>query len=467
MGIFLKKYMKFQEKTMSTLAADALASLSLLRSIFPEEIEEVGNLLKEEKAEGQLLRIQLIITATLGAMSSFQERNLGVFCPPVGDEACQIRALQTFLLSKDSLDEQVALVRGVALTLLSRIEEVKAHFQELDRKASQERGSAHSSNGGDAGKEERKAIQGEINERYTLGKAECLASSRLDISVDLRILFLIRTYILTQGHSEELTLDKCFYKDVEKIAKFSKLVEEAPRKLNKASTIIIQIAKRSINEGSILFVQAQAKLLKCEGAELLQEICGTPEKIRKTSSKTVTEELPCTFLTRVIFNRARELNAPILLKIRSSEEKVVLGQSSYVCQMLFCINSEGNYVISPRASLEKASSALFIEAYSNKSSELLKAPEFQEELLREGGDIMNIIDLNTAQHRQYTNQSEKPNASFFQMIKGLPEGEKNLLGEKMYEAIAKGFSPENPSLCAIEHIFCDTLGQQADKECKS
>lgn len=441
---------------MSTLSEGVSTFPSLLQSIFTQESEAE----KKEKPEEELIKTQLIMQVALEAMNAYQQGNLEMFCPPVGDEACQIRALQTFTLSEHGLTEQVEKVKILAEKNLEILSTLKANFQVLDQLSKKGGFQAHLRF--PDSKQEKRALQNEWNAQSDSLKKDLLQKSLLllDIPVDSRILFLTRTCLLSNAYSQRE--DPCGgYKDHEDVNKLVKLAnpeEGLKARLNTACELMIKDAKRIVNQQSVSFVQKQAALLQSEEALTLRQICATPKKVQKTGSLTIRQELPCTFMTRVIFNRAKELKAPILLKIRSL--KTPLTPDSYVFHMLFYVNSDGKYESVFPLEKKESVKTLVVEAYSNKTPDELESTDFQKELFESGKDLLNIIDLNTAQHRQYTDQDIEPKKDIFQEIEGLCDEKRALLERKMDEAIEKGFSPKNPELCAIDHIFCSTLGIQ-------
>ena len=212
----------------------------------------------------------------------------------------------------------------------------------------------------------------------------------------------------------------------------------------------VEKAKEAICQDSIDFVQKQVELVGCAR---LRKYVVNPRVVESKGRR----ELPFFHMTQVIFQRAKAEKIPILLKARNISSHP-LEKESYECSAL--LKSDGStYKVSPVLSEDMQSRVIVIEGFSEKAIDALKTPEYVDNILLKSGGILRLIDLNTAQHGQYTDQMEN-GKGVFQAIPGIEPDEEGTLISLFEEAVLKGFSLSNPKEFCVDHVFCDLLANQ-------
>lgn len=143
-------------------------------------------------------------------------------------------------------------------------------------------------------------------------------------------------------------------------------------------------------------------------------------------------------MTKVVFLSAAEQSIPVLVKIR----KVESAFDQFKTFALFETNGLGEYAFSvlTNEKIESQEPCLVIEGFTSSSRKVAL------EAIKEIG-LMRMIDLNAAQHTQFTDKSD-------------PVDEDLDLSMDATEAVSRGFSDSNFSVYCIDHIFCDVLGNQ-------
>ena len=120
---------------------------------------------------------------------------------------------------------------------------------------------------------------------------------------------------------------------------------------------------------------------------------------------------------------------------------------------------EGAYRVTEADSVDLEKRAIVIESISCIASKTLDQSSYVAALLEGNRDLLEIVDLNTAQHTQYTDQ-KMANTTMFNAVIGLESEEKERVIELYRKAFREGFSLNNPKICCIDHIFCDLVKNQ-------
>lgn len=437
-----------------------ISGLPLLGTLIPEE--------SQRPSEDCLDAIQLIYMRALEALTAFTTHEFKRFDALVGDQACQIRALKISLIASKRFDSTIVEIQENLKKIkkfkedlikldtdktndkdLKKLKEEmteigkKIHTKKPSKKEPQnmsEMALIKTSEEIDFLKNQLTVYQTEklkSEEKYTLLKNGILNDAKtIEVKVCEDALFLIQAFFLTLCKREKAEQEKGVYLVRESLDPNHLMIKTEykrnPLKNNGAD--LLDRAKQYIANKSIVFVQEQADVLDCPYKGFLNPIL--------ISSKG-RHELSFFYMTRVIFESALKNYIPVLLKIRNIHDDPT-QLKSFVFKKLFPNN------------INKDISCIVIEAFSNKSSQELLSSSFEKELSKVGGNIIEIVDLNAAQHSQYTDVRDFIDNKGVTNIPNLtPE-----INQKKVEAESKGFSCENPAMCCIEHVFCDVIGKQ-------
>ncbi|MFW9875568.1 MAG: hypothetical protein ACFFG0_20895 [Candidatus Thorarchaeota archaeon] len=457
-----------------------VSSISL-RDLFPIEERELPTGRSYNCIQTLLMRldaIKIIIQNALKAISSFEEGFFERFDASVGDQACQIRALQFCLLhpildsSRELFVPKLPIIERLRESITQLDPEIAKLKEELDPFLSRKReigleksralGSINSFRETDSERyfRERKLINKSFSRRFKKVDDEMLetrisierlqekhiSENFLDIQEIMRVsipedvLFLLDNYLVKKVR--KVILKKrfgiCDYKEV---VDMTQLLPRGKHGLRSLMRKVIDMAKKRIRRSSIFFVQTQAQFLTDPRLSLLVSL---PRRIESKGHL----ELPFFYLTRVIFQRAAQKNISILLKVRNKNDNPLV-EESFVCRHLFGSSDE---------ILDLSSRCIVIESFSSRSSFELRSEGFIEDLLTfAGGSFLHMIDLSAAQHNQFTDMRTSLG---FDEISGILAEEKHELLLLARDARVKGFSLANSSTCCIEHVFCDLISHQ-------
>lgn len=432
-----------------------IQGLPLIGSLIPEDA-------LKESSENGLNAMLLIYIRTIEAFEAFKARQLQKFDALVGDQACQIRALKVVLLSSGDLAVPIAetaqklgdLIKVKRALEGMKEEKERDQMKELkdslevssclaaEKKAAIEKEPARKraiiasfADRFAAENEKQKTIKARIENEFTERRCKLLTLGDFDMQVDEEALFLIQAYLLTVGKNTVRVSEQngmlLKAKDDLAVKNLDQEIQIEGEKVKLAFPSVIMekvliAAKRSLSQLSVAFVQQQALFLGSSCQHLQAKICKV---------KAGIEELPFFYMTHIVFQKALESQIPILLKIRNQSEDP-LRLSSFAFRKYF--PGDGRSI------------GIVIEAYSFKTRSELKSLQFNE--MQTG--ILEIIDFNTAQHHQYTDETG------FEAIPGMEEAERIKMEQMKIAAEKKGFSEKNPSLCCIEHVFCDEIQNQ-------
>ena len=455
----------------------------------------IGSLLPMGEADcspNDRLAVRTVIyQRALEALAAFENGNPVSFDVPAGDQACQIRALQLCRLELeetaffvDAIRSGLSAVQKIRLICRDLENECKAKisviretemaaFSEENRKIARER--AEALEGIEAKSSRFREMNAEYSQKFSLvnqkkqsvvqkinkleaaclkKQLEAISEANLECEVDPKVLFLVRSYLVTLVKVEVMTKEMgTFVYQIHFNAK--KMTEEGAALPTSKLIEIVEAAKRAICENSIAFIQDEALKIEGEEGERLQNILSRPRLIEEKNRL----ELPFFHLTRVVFQRAIQTEIPIFLKVRNIGSHPFLA-SSYGCRALFKSNGEA-YTVSPVLSEDLAARVVVIEAYCRMKWEYLQSPDYVNTVLKRGRSLIRIIDLNTAQHGQFTDQKESSDKMFGE-IPGIDPPEEKRLTELLKDAEELGFSQRNPALLCIDHVFCDVLENQRE-----
>ena len=451
----------------------------------------LGNLLPKGEVEcsprDRLNLRTIIYQRALEALIGFETNRFLSLDAPAGDQACQIRALQLCQLELEGIEGIKAVIKQRWATLESlqkkniaadescqeRVEMIQKEKQEplseLNQKIVEER--EQELEGIPKGDPRIKEINqtfgarfrevslkkqpvlaeiSELKEAFRIKQKQLIEDDTLELTVDPAVLFLTRCYLVTLVKVDVVRQEMGFY---------SYQIHFNSKKLGECEFVvptqllieIVDQAKRAICQDSIAYIQdASCKLDGMRGEEL-QAIATSSRRVESKERF----ELPFFHLIQVIFQRAMKEQIPILVKVRNIAAHP-LTEKSFVDVALFKSTGE-TYKVSEILSEDLAKRVIVIEGYSKVAFEKLKSPEFVDRLLDQSGGLLRLIDLNTAQHGQFTDQS-KSCREMFRAIPRIESEEEEMLVQLFEEAVVKGFSMENPSVYCIDHVFCDLLG---------
>lgn len=432
---------------------------------------------------------KIVYQRALEALIAYQTNRFQSLDIPAGDQACQIRALQFCQLQLDGINELKALVKQ-KLFALEKTEQsliaVEETCEERVEMIVKEKLDPLSEQNRQIAIERDKALENipkkdprirEINQKFSarfkevsqkkepvLAEIEVLKEAcrvkqkrlveddSLEMTVDPALLLLTRSYLATLVKVDVIREEYGFY---------TYQIHSNPKALGEGGFVVptsiliglVEKAKEDVCTDSIAFIQNEAQKLEGERAKTLQSIVANPRYVESKKR----EELPFFQMTQVIFARAMKEQIPILLKVRNIGAHP-LKEQSFTCSVLFKSDGEA-YTVSEVLPDDMAKRAIVIEGYSKVALEKLKSMEYVQQTLEQSGGILRLVDLNTAQHGQYTDQMES-SKGMFKVIPVIDGEEEEMLIQLFEEARAKGFSLVNPSVLCIDHVFCDVIGNQ-------
>lgn len=277
------------------------------------------------------------------------------------------------------------------------------------------------------------------------------ALQTLDFSVSRVALEVVQGYILTITREQVLEANPSLGMQYHEHLNAKKLELSGTSLPARLISGLLDCAKKGLQESSLLYVQEIGCELGSEEAPLLRQMVSTALRIEKRKR----EELPFYYLTEVIFRRACELNVPVLLMVRNIDDSP-LNEEAYVCRQLF-MPHQGKYeACNPISNGEAPQHAIYIKAFSRARREQLQDRVFQNEMISQAEGLEKLIAMNAVQHTQYTDQTPQILRPF-DRIPCISPQEILRLTRLNEEALAKGFSNPNPSLCCIDHIYCGRL----------
>lgn len=431
----------------------------------------------------------VVYQRALEALIAFQTNRFLSLDIPAGDQACQIRALQFCQLQLGRIDEIKAVVKerltaleGLQKSFIAmdescdeRVETIQkqqlAPLSELNRQISLERDKALAQipKGDPRIREIHQEFAArfrevnlkkqpvlaeieELKESCRVKQKRMIEDDTLEMTADPAVLLLARSYLATLVKVDVVSKE---------MGAFTYQIHSNPKKLGECGFVVptsllvdlVGRAKEEVCRDSIAFIQSEALKLSCARAEKIQTLVAEPRFVESKGRA----ELPFFHMTQVVFQRAMKEQIPILLKVRNITSHP-LQEKSFACSVLF--KSDGDsYKVCEVIPDDLAKRVIVIEGYSKAAFEKLQTVDYVQETLAKSGGILRLIDLNTAQHGQYTDQTLS-NKGMFKAIPKVDGEEEQVLIELFTEAALKGFSLANPSTLCIDHVFCDLLGNQ-------
>lgn len=435
----------------------------------------------------------MVCEKALDALQAFKERQMSVFDGSMGDQACQIRALQLCLLPREELKESfkearkvielctkelIALQQECGLVIKNHINMKAVYENQLAQLVArntllnQERQCAlESIPKGDPRvkkinidfgalfavvKKEKEPIEQQIAllEKACIEEQKQKIFSIKDPQVNSLVLFLTRSYCVNLAKKNVVTQEiggRFVYQQHTNVKKFQKrddVILSAPLLLK-----MIEKAKRAVCKASVFFVQQQANYLSCENHVLFRNILATPRLIPDKER----EELPFFHMTRVIFERAFQEKIPIILKVRPLTSHP-FEEDSYGSRTFFKVKGEAYQAVDPELEdLKKP--AIVIESLSSLEKSTLSSSSFINSLFDQKRGLLETIDLNAVHHTQYTDQKIS-STTMFDAIISLDPSEKERMITLFKRSFKEGFSISDPKMYCIDHVFCDVVKNQ-------
>lgn len=223
---------------------------------------------------------------------------------------------------------------------------------------------------------------------------------------------------------------------------------------------IIKVAQKALANLSVNFLQAEAANCQSSDKVMLKSIVSRV-KVVKHHYHGSHNELPCFHYTRVVFQRAMEQQIPIILKVRNFKGDPFTPKDFSNYTMFKVNTSEMKYEPAPHDSISPDSLAIVMECRTSIPADQIGKSSYIEEILSKTGGIIPLIEHLVAQHTQYTDQKKMTESfeHYYDEV-SMPEGEKKRVIAMGHHAITTGISPNDPSLCCPEHIYCTTFGNE-------
>lgn len=462
---------------------------SLLQTVLPFESFKIA-LAPEEKLQA----IATVYKQCMNALEAFIAKKLSCFDPSVGDEQCEIRALQMIKLSRsaEAVQEAASLfeickkkVEAIAAAelLMQKLKgvtvaECAAAKQQMVESESKLKGVQGKL--GEAlknipqGDPERKAkvaackatfeapiekIREELKplqEAQEGAKQECLGECStlvsfplLDVRLSSNMMTIVLLYIATVTKEETLFHVEGGGQFIRDATRVKKLAEGSPSFSVPLFEKVVENIKKVIHTASLCFIQQQATGLS------------SSKYLSQTffNAKKGQAELPFYYVMKCVYERCLSENIPIIFQLRNVLADPTTRQG-FSLTVLFKTDESGKYVKVEPKPQEGQEAALVVQAYSSQPQVTLQMGEFLEQLLNSSGGIVSyFVDIDAAQHSQYTMQSAVVSSSaMFDAIPALLEEEKAVLCAKLKRAQTGGFTRENPSQCCVEHAYADLIG---------
>jgi hypothetical protein len=369
-----------------------------------------------------LKEYQLLLNASLKANKALQKGKLERFDSLVGENACEIRALQIASISSDNLID--------INKLNNQIIKVKTIIEnELSGKK----------------------LDHLMKKGVTLKSV--LENEKLDIELTKEELFIIESYLLSEMRVKDLnastiTLCRSAVADTKQLKKFNKDVSSS------FTDSLVNKARKSLSANSVEFVRETADAL-------------FDQHLVKMTSEQYTYRhntcWPCTpmFWTyKVILQEALQKNIPLLIhakflkenstdKNKTTEYEIMDQECLYFERSIRSANNQMEYVeIQPDdKTLNKAVFVVQGAVVPNNSATFCKS-EWKTAI--KSVPVGSVILAGAADHRQY------PDSNQDSVIEALNDKEFNDFKES---AAKDGFSLENPTLFFIQHVYATTANR--------
>jgi hypothetical protein len=355
-------------------------------------------------------------------LEAIQNMKLSEFDGLVGDCACQIRALfvARFVQIELSRRSQIIECKALQAMLLEKIILLKEKRAQID------------------GSNLLRPL------KKPLSLEEVLKHDQLEVQVSKKLFIMNDAFFLNAAKSlQTVTQDvdgkKVFM--VREITDETRVVAEVGPCCR--VSMVIKEAKKRLAEVSVYFMQR-------EGQALEDEL--TKKLLQNVKSIQGRKEISCIASVSVVFKAALQFDIPVLLKVRKARSVYENPRDPYDTILLFKPYEQENGTKSfVKAKCRKRDldvPAIVIEA---QRSDLSCQAETQEVYQRrlEQHDLLTLILLNAASHKQYSQEKEKLSPELQKPLDSLAE-----------KARLLGCTQDVQKLMTITHIFCDTLSNQ-------
>ena len=221
---------------------------------------------------------------------------------------------------------------------------------------------------------------------------------------------------------------------------------------------VINHLKEAILKRSMLYVKEETEQLSDSNEkDFLTNVFSKKYDIHKK------EQYPFHYVMRAIYQRLRENNICIVFKARP-KTSIHGDPSTFALKKLFKVDSKvSDYIPVELEKQDFSLPAFVVETFSSQSADNLKNPKFFDNFLKESGGLLNyLINLDAVQHTQFVTDKKnktKETEKVFDVIQ-VSDEERNRLKELRKLSKAKGFSQDNSSICCVEHVYPDFVGNQ-------
>lgn len=345
----------------------------------------------------------LLLIASEQAAESFLQGELECFDPLVGENACQIRALQlAVFLRDDSFDIS---------RLLNNINHSKLALKEL--------------------------IQAPAIVSSGTSLHDVIKDKKIDIQLNDGEIYLVKSYLLSKVKTQrpfkpELPLVKNEYTDTKKIKAIGGVG-------TMFSENLVKSLREKLSSSSVKFVQ-----------KIAAQLPTSESSIEMVSDKFLVnhrglECLPCYWVTKILMWEAKNKGIPIVI-LAEQVAKDLNYEVVRKMTIFFQPTSEG-YQETPSSSLDPDTPVLaFLGRSCRNSSEFPETDQWRKELLEY--NPVDLILAYAATHRQY------PDLTKEHLVSGVQDEHYAYYKTKSHEW---GCSAENPSLFFLSHAYCDKI----------
>ncbi len=351
-----------------------------------------------------LKEYRLLVRAAQEAVDKAEKGEMACFDPLVGENACQIRALQTCLI----FSQDLSYLSGTS----ARLAQV---LRQLDQALS--------------------SVEPLVGKGVSL--AVLLTDWHFEVELTYSEFFLVQAYLLSvvktvKNPKAEMPFVKNEYTDIKSIKAISPVgtmfAERLVKKLRELMSFI-----------SVSFVERLGRQLSLPDGfldSLVDSVSITPNNLHC---------LPCFWATTVLMLTAQKKGLPLVVIARQmapDQDYAIVNEISLVFEA-----SSSGYRHSPNISLAPETPAIFLLVNScQNAADHSDVTAWRDELLSHSP--VEYVLAYAAAHRQYPNSSDE------HVVEGLEGGHFEYYKEQAEEW---GCSLTNPSGFFLSHAFCDRL----------
>jgi hypothetical protein len=402
-----------------------------------------------EQCKDILNAMKLIFKITKCALAAFKRMELLEIEPLVGDTACQNRAIFLACLVKryregSELYKVIDQIQAAALKMLKKTQNIALQLNSA------------------------KTFSLYVSRNFTeFTLRKLISCEKLELTMPMEIIALVQSYLLTKiRHFQNITYmcKECgknaagFHEQTD----FNKVVGIYPGVKIGIAKEIVNIAKEKLSKFACAFLRTVAENATDEVSRLM---------ISSKNCRVINgrEETPCFYSIRVMLQICRKNEIPLLLKIKKaphSEENLSDPFDALIFVKACGTSSELALDSTGPEELDLTRPCIVIEGMrGGKGVFEESSDEYINRLLKH--NLLHLIDMNAAQHSQYTKHLEIADIPAFSssamgweaLSKELLD-DKNRLTELKERAVKYGCSPENQTLLRITHIFTDILEKE-------